>query len=70
MAPADVDEVVGAGPFDDVGALVEDLEDPLGARLGALAHHHELAEHHEGRLEHQQVGVEGRGSRRCRGGRR
>ena len=55
----DVEEVVGAGTVDDLGILVEDLEDAARAGLRPLSHHHELAEHHEGRLEHQEVEAEG-----------
>ena len=55
----DVLEVHGTGSLDDVRPFVEDLEDAIGARGGALAEHHKHAEHHERRLEHEQVGVEG-----------
>ena len=53
-----LDEVDGAGAVDDVGLLVEDLEDALGRGGGPLADHHEEAEHAERRLEHHDVGVE------------
>ena len=46
-------EVDCVGALGDLGPLVEDLEDALGARLGALPHHDELAEHHERRLQHR-----------------
>ena len=54
-----VDELDRAGPVDDGGLLVEDLVDALGRRGGALAHHDDHAQHHEGRLEHEEIGVEG-----------
>ena len=53
-----VDEVDGVGSVDDGGLLVEDLVDPLGRGRGALAHHDQHPEHHEGGLHHDQVEVE------------
>ncbi len=40
-SPSRVDEVDGARPVDDLGRLVEDLEDALGRRRRPLAHHHQ-----------------------------
>ena len=54
-----VHEVDGAGPVDDLGALVEDLVDARGRGCRTLAHHDEHAEHHERRLHHEEIDVEG-----------
>ena len=54
-----VEEVDRPGAIGDRGLLVEDLVEPLGRGRGPLAHHDEHPEHHERRLQHQQVGVEG-----------
>ena len=54
-----VGQVHRARPIDDGGLLVEDLVDALGRGCGTLAHHDQHAEHHEGRLHHQEVDVEG-----------
>ena len=53
-----VDQVDGVGPVDDRGLLVDDLVDPVGRGRGALAHHDQHPEHHEGGLHHHQVEVE------------
>ncbi len=54
-----VDEVEGAGAIDDGRLLVEDFVDAFGRGRGALAHHDDHPQHHEGGLEHHQVEAEG-----------
>ena len=54
-----VREVDRIGAVGHGGLLVEDLVDPPSRGGGPLAHHDQHAEHHERRLHHQQIGVEG-----------
>ena len=53
-----IDEVDRVGSVDDGGLLVDDLVNPVGRGRGALAHHDQHPQHHEGGLHHDQVEVE------------